>query len=259
MTNPFQNDKLRDWFFLRLQSIPGLPETIGTVGSEPFEEYGFDEFLEHLGIKISIPSHQLNVLVIGREDWDRDKLHELIEARRGRELRVYSQEMLLSYLGSGSDPLDSPEIAEVFCDGHPALEYIIEWGFDWPRGKIVPALVSPGSHLIGDWNEQSFLKLMGYTAGAKGRNQQKRRDALKRTFEGNLPLKSDENYKAKWGDPRSGLRLMKIAARFSINVTLHSPQGHDEAVRHYIEDLGWLKVEYYDGKHTFGWPSPQVF
>jgi hypothetical protein len=66
------------------------------------------------GIKALPPSSDLNILVIGREDWDKEHLNGVIEARRGKELRVYSQEMFPAYIAGGNDPLKSPRVAEIF-------------------------------------------------------------------------------------------------------------------------------------------------
>jgi hypothetical protein len=113
------------------------------------------------GIKALPPSSDLNILVIGREDWDEDHLHAVIEGRRGKELRVYSQEMFLAYIAGSNDPLESPPVAEIFGERHPALEHIREWGFDWTATRLVPALSSSGTTATWKWKAESFLKIMG--------------------------------------------------------------------------------------------------
>ena len=235
-----------------------FPNGVSTLGSCPLDEDELDDFLLRLGIKVSAPSPDLNILVVGREEWD-DGLNHAIEARRGKELPVYSQEMFLSYIRMGNDPLESREVAEMFGVGHPALEYIRDWGFEWPTTRLVPAISGFGVPATGDWQPESFLKLMGYTVGAKGRNLQKRRNTLHKAFVENLPRRADSNYVEQWGLPKSATRLQKIAERISINITLGSARGNrQEAVGHWLEDLKWLKKEYYDGRHTFRWPSPMV-
>jgi hypothetical protein len=211
------------------------------------------------GIKALPPSSDLNILVIGREDWDKEHLNGVIEARRGKELRVYSQEMFLAYIAGGNDPLESPRVAEIFGEGHPASEHIREWGFDWPATRLVPALSSPGITTTEEWKEESFLKIMGYNAGTKGRDQSKRRSALHKTFVEELPEIADADYKSKWGSPKSGTRLHRMAERLNLNVMLGIARGNSsEAVGHWLEDLQWLKSEYYDRQHTFQWPSTYV-
>ena len=254
MSNPFQQPELRDWFFEELVTTGRFPNGVGTMGSGPFEETEFDNFLCKFEIQARLPSPNLNTLVVGREDWDVN-LNDVIEARRGKELRVYSQEMFLAYIATSKDPLDSPEVAEIFGDGHPALEYIRDWGFDWPTTRLVPARHYVGSTATPEWGKESFLKIMGYTVGAKGRDVQRRRNVLCKTFTGELPVIADAKYRAEWGPPRSGTRLQKIAERISIDILLHRAQGHREAVNHWIVDLAWLKSEYYDGRHTFTWPD----
>ena len=187
MASPFQHPELRDWFFDGIDPTGMFPNGVSTTESCPFDEVEYDSFLGELGIKALPPSSDLNILVMGREEWDEEHLNGVIEARRGKELRVYSQEMFLAYIAGGNDPLESPRVAEIFGEGHPALEHIREWGFDWPATRLVPALSSPGITATGEWKEESFLKIMGYTAGTKGRDQSKRRSALHKTFVEELP------------------------------------------------------------------------
>lgn len=104
MSNPFDHEELRNWFFEGMDASDLFPIGIGTLGSGPFDEHEFDEFLEGLGVEAFAPSADLDTLVVGREGWS-DDLNRIIEARRGRELRVYSQEMLLSYIMVRDDPL----------------------------------------------------------------------------------------------------------------------------------------------------------
>ncbi len=70
-----------------------------------------------------------------------------------------------------------------------------------------------------------------------------------------LPAESDSYGVTDWGTPGSGVRLQKIAERLRINVTNQSALGHHEAAKQNLDDLRWLKIEYYDGRHTFRWPS----
>ena len=199
MVSPFQHPELRAWFFDGIDPTGMFPNGVSTTGSCPFDEYEYDSFLAELGIEALSPSFDLNILVIGREDWEEEHLNGVIEARRGKELRVYSQEMFLAYIAGGNDPLESPRVAEIFGEGHPALEHIKEWGFDWPTTRLVPTFSSPGITATGEWKEESFLKIMGYTAGAKGRDCSKRRSALHKAFVEELPEMSDANYVAEWG------------------------------------------------------------
>ncbi len=256
MSNPFGSQKLRDWLFQGVDATGMFPKGIGTLGSCPFDEYEFDAFLRTLGIEAFIPSADLNTMVIGRTEWEND-LNDAIEARRGKELRVYSQEMFLAYI-LGNDPLESPAVAEVFGEGHPALEHIRDWGFEWPTTRLVPFATGSGIPATTKLKEESPLKILGYTAGALGRDRQERRNALSLAFTKDFRGMVDVDH-LQWGEPQSGTRLRKIAERLAMNIDPLSRGGRRrEAVRHWLEDLEWLKEEYYDGRHTFPWPSPLV-
>lgn len=254
MSNPFQHPELRNWFFRGVRSGLVIPSEVCTHGSTPFQESEFDRFLASFGISGQAWSPELNVLVVGREGWEAEYLNEAAEDRRGKELRVYSQEMFLAFMG-GMDPLEQSQIALIFGEGHPALEHIRDWGFDWPTTRVVPypsGLAVPAQE---GWKKESLLKLMGYTAGAGGKNVVVRRMALMKAFTANLSDKADPEYVAEWGQPQSGQRLYKIVERIALNITLHAPQGHREAVSQWVDDLSWLKSKYYDERHTFRWPD----
>ena len=259
MSNPFQYWELRDWFFQGVDAKGMFPTGVYTHGSCPFGESEFDVFLAGLEIEIVAPSSNLNILVVGRKEWDDEHLNDVIEARRGKELRVYSQEMFLAYIGMGNDPLESPKVAEVFGVGHPALEHIRDWGFEWPTTRLVPSLSGSGIPETAGLKEESPLKIFGYTAGEQGRDRQKRRNALRLAFVTDLHGRVDGDHLVKWGEPESGTRLRKIAEQIAMNIYPRSGGGRrPEAVSHWREDLKWLKSEYYDGRYTFPWPSPLV-
>ena len=258
MPNPFENPELRNWFFQDIDASGLFPEGIVTLGSCPFDEDEFDNFLERLGVSVHPTSSDLEVLVVGQQGWKEDQLHEAIEKRRGRHLRVYSQEMFIGLLRTGCDPLDDSTVAKFFGKGHCALEYIQDWGFDWPVTRIVPVSTGPTS-TIG-LRDMSPLKILGYTAGAKGRNRQRRQLALTKAFYEDFTKSPElQEFMPEWGEPQSGKRLRKIAERISINAGPQSAGGRRrEAVSHWLLDLEWLKATFYDGKHTFPWPSPIV-
>ena len=259
VSDPFQNSTLRDWFFRGFEATDLFPNGVGTLGTGPFEEFEFDDFLRKLEIIPIVPGPDVDILVVGREDWE-DDLGQIIESRRGEILRVYSQEMLLSRIFTGNDPLEIPKIALEFATGHPALEHIREWGFNWPVTRLVPArgTTDRSGNLL--MKEESLLGFMGYRVGAKGRDRQKRRDVLTRAFTADLfEIPGTLSFGEEWGPPKSANRLFKIAQRISMNVDPLSAGGRrQEAVSHWLEDLAWLRTEYYQDNYTFQWPSPIV-
>ena len=256
---PFEHPKLRDWFFQNVDASGLFPLGVATLGSGPFNEDDFDIFLGRLGIEVYATLPYLNVLVVGQQDWEEDQLNDAINARRGKELRVYSQEMFLALLRTGKDPLDSPVIAIHFGKGHPALEYIKEWGFDWPNARIVP--VSSGVIATPRLRENSPLTIFGYKAGKTGKSKEERLNSLTRVFYADFNANPRlAEFLPDWGGPKSGTRLEKIAERVAMNIDPLSAGGRrPEAVKDWLEDLEWLRTTFYDGKHTFGWPSPNVY
>ena len=124
-----------------------LGSVVASQGNGPYDEHGFDEFLVACGIEaIYVNESDAPLIVLGREGWDPDDLDAAVEARQGSTLKVYSQEMVVAALAIGQDLFDICDEDELlaFGAGHPALEYLLEQGFDWPTAK---AAISPGVSL----------------------------------------------------------------------------------------------------------------
>ena len=68
------------------------------------------------------------------------------------------------------------------------------------------------------------------------------------------------DYMEEWGKNQSPARLEKMAnsiAAFARNFLRQKNQkSYDTAIREWIDDLAWLKREYYDKMAwTFAWPK----
>lgn len=260
MNNPFNNPILREYFWRDDNCNDLFPEGVMTMGSEPFDEDDFDRFIERRSIDVYAPGGELNVLVIGNADWDEGLLDQQLESLRGEELRVYSQEMFLSYLTSGNDPYDNKEILKIFGEGHAALEYLQEWGFRWPETTIVPS-DGTGDFDEHDWPDVGLLKHMGYKVGANAASRWERQRILRDVFTSTLPNVQDIEYMQEWGSPKSKERLLKMAnsiSSFARNEK-RKKRSSSESIGHWEEDLEWLKDEFYHGRFTFTWPSTYVY
>ena len=116
-----------------------LGTVVAAQGSGPYDEHSFDEFLVACGIEaIYVHDSDATVMVLGREGWDPDDLDAAVEARQGSTLKVYSQEMVIAALAIGQDLFDICDEDElmVFGEGHPALEYLMEQGFEWATTEV---------------------------------------------------------------------------------------------------------------------------
>lgn len=126
MNSPFNNSIIRDWFFNKAGICELGIKNIVTLGSGPFEEDDFDEFLKSHDFKVCSPSETIEILIVGGEEFDESDILEVLKLRAGKTLRVYTQEMFLSYLASGNDPLNSETgIHKQFAEGHAAIEFLL--------------------------------------------------------------------------------------------------------------------------------------
>jgi hypothetical protein len=116
-----------------------LGNVVASQGNGPYDENDFDKFLVACGIEaIYLHESDADVVVLGQEGWDSEDLDAVIEARRGGVLKVYSQEMVVAAMAIGQDLFDVCDDDELmaFGEGHPALEYLLDHGFDWPTTEV---------------------------------------------------------------------------------------------------------------------------
>jgi hypothetical protein len=235
------------------------PSNIVTLGHGPFPEHDFDAYLVNLKITPRYDGYPW--IVVGRDGWDKGKLIELIEDNDLDEVVVLSQELFVAGIISTHDPFSLPEdILMKFADGHPALEFLMKQGFEWPE-IILEELDEPryvldprGSY---DRVEESPLCLMGYRVGeTRGLPYQKRRNILQKTYSDTIPWVGDDDYMEEWGQPSRTKRLWRMAHHIAreINKRKKIP-NMKRAVGDWKEDLDWLKETYYKNGMHFKWPN----
>ena len=164
------------------------------------------------------------------------------------------------YLLSGEDPLQRPAVARRIGKGYPALELLMSIGFKWPMTKVTG--FGTGSAGGGNWRSEGFLKAIGYEVGYHaGNHPRERRRTLARAYRAYVPERFGRDYSEYWGDPRSSLRLRRMAhavARFS-RLAQGRSGDFSMACQHWGRDLAWLKRSYYEGRQQFAWPSTEVW
>lgn len=262
------NEHLLGWLLQNAsrQSIGARGRALGWCGSGPFADDVLDLALRRLGFDLYELAHEsLSHVVVGRSAWSEEHLLQQIDLRQGKTLRVYSQEMLVAALLTGSDPLDSQDDAllQSFKLGHPALEFLAGEAFRWPA-VTVPDTSSVTPLAVGDLGVvESPLHVLGYKVGVTSPlDLRGRRDVLRDAFERReLPFVESNSYMSRWGTKRSHQRLWRIATHLAH--MLNGPVGRDyrkpQARRDWIEDLRWLKREFYDRRRfKFTWPDVEV-
>jgi hypothetical protein len=251
MNTLFNDLIIRDWLF-NAKSLKWNNAHLLIHGSGPFDFSDFKDFLTRCPFQVSevnpYSGFLCGTLIVGQYDWDAELLHSLIEIRSGQTLKVYSQEMFLSLLFTGEDPFDAPRnVLERFAEGHSALEYLADLGFDWPT-----TLVFGGgeTEVEADWPKIGPLKKMGYKVGAYGiQDAKKRHKILEKAFTGRLPNVYSPAYMQDWGAPNSKQRLKKIADSIASFCSLQKRKKYPPrlAIDHWEADLAWLYKKFYRG------------
>jgi len=243
-------------------------ESVAIAGQGPFRWGRMWSYLSGLGAtvqKIEQVSEgeggEYDVLVVGREEVDDQRLITFLQNNLGEELRVCSQEMLLAWALTGVDPNQRPNTAATFISGHPGLEEVQQlFDNEWP-GTGVLSSTGNGSFDI-DSKDVGPLSRLGYRVGKTGLSKTKRRRKLREAFQCPIDalkgVDTDED-RREWGKAESRQRLLKMAhsiAAFCRN-SQRKDQDYSVAIDHWESDLTWLKKTYYQPlTNPFQWPMP---
>jgi hypothetical protein len=258
--SPLSCPELRDWIFNENAQRAQLFPYVNCVGEGPFQREDFIDFLNRRNLN----HHEapLGHLVIGRKGWTENQVDGFIDQHRGRNLRIYSQEMFVLMLYTGLDPFYAgPDVLRAFRAGHPGLEFVSEGWVGWVS-TFVPlddrgSKSSRRSGGASGWQAESPLHAMGYKVGKQGLNSVQRSELLRRAFMEGIPRVGTADYMAEWGEPGTPERLKKLANYIASNCRnmkkRQSPS--EEAIHDWEVDLAWLKRSFYRGHFAFQWPD----
>jgi len=236
-----------------------VPKQVLLVGDGPWPIDNFTELLQEIGFEVwqNGCDADIEVVIVGRENWSESVIDAQIEERDGESLRVYPQELFVMLLAMQADPLEiaDPESLLKFVDGHPVFEYLFNQEFPWPETAFEdgpPATIGEGFE--GE-DASSPLYKMGYSVAQQvALPPSRRHDLLEETYaEESLPWCISDEYMEDWGEANSRKRLRRIA--WHLHLMTKRFKRHMEAVARWESDLDWLKRTYYKPIHRFRWPT----
>jgi hypothetical protein len=225
------------------------------MGEGPWDWKSYQHLLTHRGFDVYRDDSvaKVEVLILGRDGWSKTALMEQLEARAGKRIRVFSQELFVLALALNFDPLESEDEATLLrlVENHPAFEYLLGNDFPWPAsgdGDGTGEFTHSGA-------DHSPLFELGYSvAKMRGLAMSQRHSCLEQAFtDEQLPWVLSDGYMSEWGDGGTRLRLQRIAWHISMLTRTHNQ--HVEAVAKWESDLLWLRVKYYNAFMRFSWPK----
>jgi hypothetical protein len=240
------------------------PKRFATIGYGPYPDSAIVSALLARQREAYYADVPVGAIVVGRDGWQND-LPTAVRLHRGSELRVYSQEMLLTMLLLREDPhsLGEDRLVEMF-GSHPALRYLAEHEhFPWPRLRV-PELNDAG---FADATAEAFvlresgiLDCFGYRVGYAASGQPSRRRALRRAFENAVPARANEELRGRIASQGTPRRLQQVAYSIAHQYSLAARRREADmrrALDHWRADLAWLKEQFYDSleRAPFVWPS----
>ncbi len=239
-----------------------LPIDVAILGEGPWSTHEMVQLLEDLGFKVweAGPHNDIELLIVGRKNWNENILEQQICAREGEALKIFTQELLVAALTCGRDPFDeidnatNQNILELFGNGHPAIEYLRGMEFPWPEFNL-----SEEGAGGGEWDsvEETPLLKLGYHAGrTRSLSLTTRHGLLAEAFSGELPFAESDEYMDEWGAPGTRKRLRRIA--WHLAFLIRNRRGNPSqkyAVEDWEMDLEWLRGKYYKSIMRFSWPG----
>lgn len=254
----FKNETFKNWFFSEGERKNIFNKSV-TTGATPVLEEDFDFFLNKHGISPYYMGTDLETLIVGQTNWNSEELLNQLYIRDGKAMKIYSQEMVIAFLGCGKDPFDNIEILQYFSHDHSALEFLMNKGFSWPS---TVAIRGSGTLPKIGWHKQGLLSYMGYTVGEKAKPAKKRQEILDEVFKMvELPKVNSQQYLEEWSTAESGKRLSKMAhsiACFARNAKRKDPDSYALSIENWEDDLTWLENKFYKDRYKFNWPSTNV-
>ncbi len=236
-----------------------VPKKVLLIGDGPWPIDNFTDLLNELGFDVWQNGCDANIeiVIVGRENWSDAVIDGQIEERDGDSLRIYPQELFIFLLAMQADPLvfaDTDALLK-FVEGHPVFEYLFCQEFPWPETTFEdgpPATIGEG---FDGEDASSPLYKMGYSVAQQvDLSSIRRQKILEETFaEKNLPWCISDEYMEDWGEANSRKRLRRIA--WHLHLMMKRFRRHSEAVARWKGDLEWLKQTYYKPIHRFRWPS----
>jgi hypothetical protein len=236
-----------------------IPKQVLLLGDGPWPIDNFTELLQEIGFEVwqNGCDADIEVVIVGRENWSESLIDAQIEERYGEALRVYPQELFVMLLAMQADPLEiaDPESLLKFVDGHPVFKYLFNQEFPWPETAFEdgpPATIGEG---FDGEDASSPLYKIGYSVAQQvALSPSRRHDLLEEAYaEERLPWCISDEYMEDWGDANSRKRLRRIA--WHLHLMTKRFKRHKEAVARWESDLNWLKRTYYKPIHRFRWPS----
>jgi hypothetical protein len=236
-----------------------FPSEVLIIGDGPYGWNDFLKILESINCDAYSSNSEPTWIIIGQENWTEELIERLIDERSGREIKIVSQELFVAGLLSDQDPFDaSPDILRVFGENHPALNYLMNSGFEWP---IVQGWINEAPKIYNFGGvDQSPLASLGYHVGlTKSIRPAERRRILNYAFSESIPNVGPSDYMDEWGNPCSRKRLWRIAHHIAwLANNRRSNAAMEHAVAHWVEDLHWLKTELFKPSMRFQWPNTFV-
>lgn len=254
-----------------LSSVEFPDKSISTTGNGPWSEDDMDGLIRSLNNEVYKLGDPVSIVVVGYGSEIIEEIREYLESSE-KPVWIYPQELFMSYLFTGKDPLPSlsEEQAQQWIEFHPVLNALFGGDgrvFPWPlKSKNKKPRNLDTESIISLGLNQSPINMMGYTVQAEVLTESHRRGILVKSYIGAIPTvppMKGVNIKAymdQWGHPNTHRRLWRIAKHLEwLCNGPRTPGNWKNAKVLWKSDLKFLYDNFYgkgeDGDNRFTWPG----
>lgn len=235
---------------------------VQVLGSGPWDRDEFTNYLYGMGFHVHGGETSVATVILGANDVRKKDLETLLERD---DAVIYTQEIFVLGLAFEQAPyefLEQPEINQIGVT-HRALQSLLQSGLVWPtwNQEEEPRVqrrenASGSGYLDYNWSSESNLHKFGYNVRSGELDADERHEMLRQYFEAPLRMIDETGDTERWGGPRSPRRLQAMASMLSWFINF---QGADRpaARSRWIEDLEWLRDEFYVSEVTTGFEWPE--
>lgn len=243
------------------------PSSVFLAGAGPWERDTLAQFLSSCGFEIVETPANDAAIVLGSLGLDEQVVKVLVELDRNGRLFLFSQELFVLGMIRHCDPYEliDDEPVEQIADSHSSIQTLLQAGVHWPsspawtggdeeHGGLSGGDIDVSGYENYEWQSQSVLSKLGYSAKAGALTLTERRGALDRAVSADLRGIASADELDRFGPPSHTRRL---AALVYLMLWLNRFQSADkpDAQKRRLADLHWLQSRYDPDRTRFRWPD----
>ena len=251
--------------------VTWCPRSLFLAGSGPWDLDFLSQFLSDLGFEVVDEPGPAVGIVLGSRQLDDELLTTIAGLEQDEGLKLFPQELFVLGLVRDCDPywLIVDEHVERIADDHSSIQFLLQSGVRWPTGPAwdgdadeiedAESLLTGGRIDVSDyadyeWQSQSVLSKLGYSAKAGALSEIERRKVLDKAVSSDLRGLASTSELDRFGPPNHSRRLAALVFLLEwLNRFQSAEKPEAQEIR--LQDMRWLQSKYDPSRSRFKWPA----